>query len=162
MKNTTIQLSKRQSTIHHLRPWPSSMDGAASKVVLYQKYAVSELLTHSSTGFPSNTGHFAHGKGKSHLRCLDADYHGVNRCYEPYRSTYLDRVEEVVDAPDDAIPIPPSQGCIVFHTPRAPCRIRCPRPNSIRKRGTPSRISITKKGMRKAPETCTNIALINF
>jgi len=61
MKNTTIQLIKRQSTIHHLRPWPSSMDGAASKVVLYQKYAVSELLTHSSTGFPSTSGHFAHG-----------------------------------------------------------------------------------------------------
>lgn len=36
---------------------------------------------------------------ESHLRCLDADYHGVNRCYEPYRSAYLDRVEEVVDAP---------------------------------------------------------------
>ncbi|KYN38658.1 hypothetical protein ALC56_06964 [Trachymyrmex septentrionalis] len=122
MKNTTIQLSKRQSTIHHLRPWPSSMDGAASKVVLYQKYAVSELLTHSSTGFPSNTGHFAHG--------------------------------------NDAIPIPPSQGCIVFHTPRAPCRIRCPRPNSIRKRGTPSRISITKKGMRKAPETYTHVQIL--
>jgi len=61
MKNTIIQLIKRQSTIHHLRPWPSSMDGAASKVVLYQKYAVSELLTHSSTGFPSTSGHFAHG-----------------------------------------------------------------------------------------------------
>lgn len=61
MKNTIIQLSKRQRTIHHLRPWPSSMDGAASNVVLYQKYAVSELLAHSSTGFPFNSGHFAHG-----------------------------------------------------------------------------------------------------
>lgn len=55
----------------------------------------------------------------------------------------------------DAIPIPPNQGCIVFQTPRAPCRIRCPRPSSIRKRGTPSKMSITKKGMRKAPKMYT-------
>lgn len=61
MKNTTIQLSKRQSTIHHFRPSPSSIDGAASKVVLYQKYAVSELFTHSSMGLPSSSGHVAHG-----------------------------------------------------------------------------------------------------
>lgn len=56
----------------------------------------------------------------------------------------------------DAIPIPPNQGCIVFQTPRAPCRIRCPRPSSIRKRGTPSKMSITKKGMRKAPKMYTH------
>lgn len=61
MKNTTIQLSKRQRTIHHLRPWPSSIDGEASKVVLYQKYAVSELMAHSSIGFPSDSGQFAQG-----------------------------------------------------------------------------------------------------
>lgn len=63
MKKTTIQLSRRHSTIHHLRLSPSSIDGAASKVVLYQKYAVSELRTHSSIGFPSNSGHSAHGSG---------------------------------------------------------------------------------------------------
>ncbi|EZA53056.1 hypothetical protein X777_07234 [Ooceraea biroi] len=118
MKNTTSQLSKRQSMIHHFKPSPSSIDGAASKVVLYQKYAVSELLSHSSNGFPfSFTGHVAHGRPRK-----------------------------------DAIPMPPNQGCIVFQTPRAPCRIRCPRPSSIRKRGTPSKMSITKKGMRKAPK----------
>lgn len=39
------------------------------------------------------------GEGESHLRRLDADYCNVNRCYESYRSAYLERVEEVVDTP---------------------------------------------------------------
>lgn len=63
IKKTTIQLNSRQRTIHHLRLCPSSIDGAASNVVLYQKYAVSELFTHSSTGLLSTSGHFAHGNG---------------------------------------------------------------------------------------------------
>lgn len=41
----------------------------------------------------------AQWKGRSYLRCLDADYGGDNRCCEPYRSAYPERVEEVVEAP---------------------------------------------------------------
>lgn len=38
IKKTTIQLNSRQRTIHHFRPLdPSSIEGAASRVVLYQK-----------------------------------------------------------------------------------------------------------------------------
>lgn len=51
-----------------------------------------------------------------------------------------------------ANPIPPNQGCTVFHTPRAPCLIFWPRPNSIRNRGIPSNMSMMKKGMRNAPK----------
>lgn len=49
------------------------------------------------------------------------------------------------------MPIPPSQGCIVFHTPNEPSRIFCPMPNSIKNNGIPSRINITKNGIKKAP-----------
>lgn len=51
----------------------------------------------------------------------------------------------------DDIPMPPSHGCIVFHTPNEPSRIRWPMPNSIRNNGMPSNISITKNGIRNAP-----------
>lgn len=37
--------------------------------------------------------------GEGHLGRLDTDYRGVNRCYEPYRSAYLEWVEKVEDAP---------------------------------------------------------------
>lgn len=50
------------------------------------------------------------------------------------------------------MPIPPSQGCIVFHTPNDPSRIFCPIPNSIKNSGIPSNISMTKKGIKNAPE----------
>lgn len=53
----------------------------------------------------------------------------------------------------DDIPMPPSHGCIVFHTPNEPSRIRCPMPNSMRNNGMPSSISMTKNGIRNAPET---------
>lgn len=39
------------------------MAGAASSVVLYQKYAVSEDFAHSSTAVPLISGHADHGKG---------------------------------------------------------------------------------------------------
>lgn len=51
----------------------------------------------------------------------------------------------------DDIPMPPSHGCIVFHTPNEPSRIRWPMPNSIRNNGIPSNINITKNGIRNAP-----------
>lgn len=51
------------------------------------------------------------------------------------------------------MPIPPSQGCIVFQTPSEPCRIFWPKPSSIKNRGIPSSISIMKNGIRKAPKT---------
>lgn len=50
------------------------------------------------------------------------------------------------------MPIPPRQGWIVFHTPKALCRMRWPSPNSIKNRGMPSRSNIMEYGMRKAPE----------
>lgn len=53
----------------------------------------------------------------------------------------------------DDIPMPPSHGCIVFHTPNEPKRIRWPMPNSIRNNGMPSNISITKNGIKNAPAT---------
>jgi hypothetical protein len=48
--------------------------------------------------------------------------------------------------------MPPSQGCIVFHTPNAPKRIFCPIPNSIKNNGIPSNINIIINGIRNAPE----------
>lgn len=39
------------------------MDGEASNVVLYQKYAVAEDLSHSGTTVPFTNGHFSHGSG---------------------------------------------------------------------------------------------------
>ena len=48
--------------------------------------------------------------------------------------------------------MPPNQGCTVFHTPKAPNRIFCPIPISIKKSGIPSNINIMTKGIRKAPE----------
>lgn len=51
----------------------------------------------------------------------------------------------------DDIPMPPSHGCIVFHTPNEPNRIRWPMPNSIKNNGIPSNINITKNGIRNAP-----------
>lgn len=50
------------------------------------------------------------------------------------------------------MPMPPSHGWIVFHTPSEPSRIFCPMPNSIRNNGIPSRINITKNGIKKAPK----------
>lgn len=52
----------------------------------------------------------------------------------------------------DDIPMPPSHGCIVFHTPSEPSLIFCPIPNSIKNSGIPSRINIIANGIRKAPE----------
>lgn len=64
MKNTTIQDSNKHNTIHHLRPPESSMEGEASKVVRYQKYAVSEDNSHSLTAVPlAFKGHCAQGNG---------------------------------------------------------------------------------------------------
>lgn len=48
--------------------------------------------------------------------------------------------------------MPPSHGCIVFHTPNAPKRIFWPIPNSIKNNGMPSNINITINGIRNAPE----------
>lgn len=63
MKNTIVHDNSRQRTIHHFKPPGSSIDGAASKVVRYQKYAVSEERAHSSTICVSLPGHDAQGKG---------------------------------------------------------------------------------------------------
>lgn len=51
----------------------------------------------------------------------------------------------------DDIPMPPSHGCIVFHTPKDPSRMRWPIPSSIKNNGMPSSTNITKNGIRKAP-----------
>lgn len=63
MKKTTVHDSIKHSTIHHLKPPSSSILGAASKVVLYQKYAVSEDFSHSATVTLSTLGHSAQGRG---------------------------------------------------------------------------------------------------
>lgn len=64
MKNTTVQASRRHNTIHHFSPPVSSIEGDTSKVVLYQKYAVSLLSSHSGTFVPfGSSGHVAHGNG---------------------------------------------------------------------------------------------------
>lgn len=63
MQKTTSQLISKHITIHHFNPWPSSIVGDASRVTRYQKYAVSELFAHSSTGFPFTSGQEAHNKG---------------------------------------------------------------------------------------------------
>lgn len=49
------------------------------------------------------------------------------------------------------MPIPPSQGCMVFQTPREPRRIFCPIAISIKKSGMPSKTNMIRNGMRKAP-----------
>lgn len=50
----------------------------------------------------------------------------------------------------------------MFHTPNEPSLIFCPIPSSIKNKGTPSRINIMKKGIKKAPETKKNdLALLN-
>lgn len=49
IKNTTVHDSNKHSTIHHLKPPLSSIFGAASNVVRYQKYAVSDERSHSTT-----------------------------------------------------------------------------------------------------------------
>lgn len=53
----------------------------------------------------------------------------------------------------DEIPMPPNQGWIVFHTPKAPSRIRWPMPSSIRNSGMPSNTNMIMKGIRNAPGT---------
>lgn len=63
IKKTIIHESSKHKTIHHLRPPGSSIDGAASNVVLYQKYAVSEDFSHSSTIVPLILGHVDQGSG---------------------------------------------------------------------------------------------------
>lgn len=41
-------------------------------------------------------------KGRElYLRRLDTDYRGVNLRYEAYRFAYLERIEEVVEAPSN-------------------------------------------------------------
>lgn len=59
----------------------------------------------------------------------------------------------------DEMPMPPSQGWMVFHTPSAPNRIRWPMPSSMRNSGMPSRINMIMNGIRKAPagEANTNV-----
>lgn len=59
MKNTIVHDNSKHKTIHHLRPPGSSIDGAASNVVRYQKYVVADL--HSSASVPFNGGHDSHG-----------------------------------------------------------------------------------------------------
>lgn len=61
MKKTTVHDRRRQSTIHHLGIPGSSILADASKVVRYQKYAVSEDFAHSSTTVPFMTGHDCQG-----------------------------------------------------------------------------------------------------
>lgn len=39
------------------------------------------------------------GAAESHLRRRDARHRSMNRRYELYRSAYLERIEEVVEAP---------------------------------------------------------------
>lgn len=45
--NTTDHDNNKHSAIHHLGFPGSSIDGEASNVVLYQKYSVSDDMTHS-------------------------------------------------------------------------------------------------------------------
>lgn len=60
MKNTTNHEMNKHRTIHHFNPPGSSIDGAISKVVRYQKYVVADL--HSGKGVELlNVGHVAHG-----------------------------------------------------------------------------------------------------
>lgn len=54
--------------------------------------------------------------------------------------------------------MPPNQGWIVFHTPKAPKRIRWPMPSSMRNSGIPSNTNIIMKGIRKAPEMETKMS----
>lgn len=54
--------------------------------------------------------------------------------------------------------MPPNQGWIVFHTPKAPKRIRWPIPSSMRNSGMPSNTNIIMKGIRKAPEMETKMS----
>lgn len=61
----------------------------------------------------------------------------------------------------DEIPMPPSHGWIVVQTPRAPRRILWPIPSSIRKRGMPSRINMTAKGIKNAPRKREKIKYFN-
>lgn len=63
MKNTINHDKSKHKTIHHLRFSGSSIDGAASKVVRYQKYAVSDDFEHSSTTLPLSVGHVDQGNG---------------------------------------------------------------------------------------------------
>lgn len=56
MKKTIVQDSSKHNAIHHLGLPGSSIDGEASKVVLYQKYSVSDDIVHSVT-----LGHTDHG-----------------------------------------------------------------------------------------------------
>lgn len=64
MKNTIIHDNNKHSTIHHFGLPGSSIEGDASKVVRYQKYAVSEDLAHSATSVPFlSRGHDDHGNG---------------------------------------------------------------------------------------------------
>lgn len=60
MKKTMVHDKSRHKTIHHLRPPGSSMDGAESNVVRYQKYVVADLHS-GSTIVSLNMGHLAHG-----------------------------------------------------------------------------------------------------
>lgn len=67
IKKTIIQANIKHKTIHHFIPPLSSIDGAASNVVRYQKYAVSDERAHSGSIFvPLSVdivGHSAHGNG---------------------------------------------------------------------------------------------------
>ena len=46
-----IQEAKRQRNIHHFMPPQSEIDSEMSSVVRYQKYCVSDDISHSGTRF---------------------------------------------------------------------------------------------------------------
>jgi hypothetical protein len=63
MKKTVVQAKNSNMTIHHLRPPLLSISGAASSVVRYQKYAVSDDFSHSAAIVPFISGQYDQGNG---------------------------------------------------------------------------------------------------
>lgn len=63
MKKTITQANSSKMTIHHFRPPLLSISGAASSVVRYQKYAVSDDFAHSATTVPFIFGQYDQGNG---------------------------------------------------------------------------------------------------
>lgn len=74
----------------------SSIDGAASSVVLYQKYSVAEDFTHSGTLVLFISGQDDHGSG--YFKTISSSFQFPTR--KQY-FTYPETVEQIVKTPGD-------------------------------------------------------------
>lgn len=99
MKNTIVQDNSRQITIHHFRPPGSSMDGAASNVVRYQKYVVADWHS-GSTIVSLNIGQVAQGSSNC-VYILNIHYIYIFDFETSSVDAYPKTVEQIEKAPRD-------------------------------------------------------------